>query len=480
MTNDKSATPAYDDSMPILATRGLVAGSSPDPSDKNPHDVAPNTTLIGTDRVKKSITTEPRKQTYVQGFDDTDAPAPSFGSKPTKVMQTTPPRPAHERGGPSPAVSVRRQSSQTYQTISDNDDTGFEQTNPRLAPVIEGFVSRQANPDDTASTVEPQTMTTAPSLQELVEADILAQTPVRERPLPPSTPATALPEEPSETAPRIISLDPVERQRRRDALRNGTTYTPPRGNARGGDATASRERQRRESNDDLQELFTAMPQRSTAREPRPVNMDTQSNRRGVAAVPTTGSTNSDTSRAKDPFTSKRESRQMVIKHAVLGGCALFVVVLGVLVWQITSLSQQLSEARDQLENLPATEALATVMAEHEAEAQELQERIDWLETQLFGPPVTYEDNGYYLVQSDPDTVVAILPWETGYTIETTHTVESGQNIGGIAQLVLGSTGYVNAIMEANGITNPGSLQIGQVLTIPSVPIAEHTPAGVMP
>lgn len=71
--------------------------------------------------------------------------------------------------------------------------------------------------------------------------------------------------------------------------------------------------------------------------------------------------------------------------------------------------------------------------------------------------------------------------EPAYTVpsitdepEVIHTVKSGETLSHISLLYYGDQTKYHLIMEANNITNPGSLQIGQKLKIPPLPATSET------
>lgn len=78
------------------------------------------------------------------------------------------------------------------------------------------------------------------------------------------------------------------------------------------------------------------------------------------------------------------------------------------------------------------------------------------------------------------TGVAGIPPAPPVPAAQTHTVASGETLGGIAKQYYGSEAKWPVIAAANGISDPRSLKIGQKLVIPPADAAVAAPGAVTP
>lgn len=165
--------------------------------------------------------------------------------------------------------------------------------------------------------------------------------------------------------------------------------------------------------------------------------------------------------AQDPFTSKRDSRFLVFKIAGFSVFFVTIIIMAFLVWQINSLQNQLAIYQETIESIPTAEAM-------EAMAQQ--------EVQLRAQISSLNDDIYHLNNILAGNVLAnVTPSDnvlddatTQETSDNVHIVQPGDSLSTIAQNLLGSTAYVNLIMEANNLTGT-NLGIGQSLIIPTLP-----------
>ena len=470
MINENSKKSGYDDSMSVNVTKRLVADTvnsrlqiekekmqNQEPQrdiqiNSNIQNDQPikrnssNTVLIGTDNVKRTIQTEApagKRQEFVKGFDEDELedPVPSFGARQSTVSS----KPALVTS----VGTVQRQPSerQTYQTISFKDETGFENTNPKLSKISDSEIYKQKKPPFFANkNVTPQN---------------------KANQMDPN----------NEHLKRTITLDPIERQRRREALKNGTSYAPP--------SSVPKERPvavqpiKYDQVQQVNPVPVQVEQPQIVQSPKLVTPTRQEqHRQTLKPVPIAGQVQQkgqETSdmKAKDPFTRQRESRFFIFKVASLAVFSVTVVILAFLVWQINSLQSQLEEAQSAVTETSDTEENALALATAQAEIRALEDHIIILEAQLFGPPPVYSgdldfydfdgfDDGFDNVDIDQN-IGTPLQGE-----QQIHIVQSGDSLGVIAMNLLGSQFYADLIMEANNMTNP-NITIGQELIIPAVP-----------
>ncbi|MCL2610583.1 MAG: LysM peptidoglycan-binding domain-containing protein [Defluviitaleaceae bacterium] len=233
-------------------------------------------------------------------------------------------------------------------------------------------------------------------------------------------------------AQKGLSLSSEEREERRRALTEEPTFVPLKRSAQSS-TSATRASQQR-----LSEART--PQKK------------QANTRPV-----------------DPFTRRQPNKPKPtppIIYIGLGLLALFIIVFVFLLIRNSSLSRQNEYLTEQLEAFQpeSLAAMQNTIAELEAQVEFLEdirvaldERVEELEGIYTSDHAYTGEQNNYTGGTD----------ESAGTGERTHIVQPGDNLSAISTQFFGTTAYVDAIMQANGITDPTALRIDQVLIIPA-------------
>jgi LysM repeat protein len=99
-----------------------------------------------------------------------------------------------------------------------------------------------------------------------------------------------------------------------------------------------------------------------------------------------------------------------------------------------------------------------------AEGQTLAQVLTTLLTQWAGP-----------LPSSPPPVAAPVPVPSPLPAARTYTVQPGDTLGAIARAMYGNAAKYPLIADANHITDPRRIWVGQVLTIPPLPDGTATP-----
>ena len=102
-----------------------------------------------------------------------------------------------------------------------------------------------------------------------------------------------------------------------------------------------------------------------------------------------------------------------------------------------------------------------------AEGQTLAQVLTTLLTQWAGP-----------LPSPPPPAAAPTPAPSPAPAARSYTVKSGDTLGAIARAMYGNAAKYPLIAQANQITDPSRIWVGQVLTIPPLPDAAPTPVAV--
>jgi LysM repeat protein len=102
-----------------------------------------------------------------------------------------------------------------------------------------------------------------------------------------------------------------------------------------------------------------------------------------------------------------------------------------------------------------------------AEGQTLAQVLTTLLTQWAGP-----------LPSPPPLAAAPTPTPSPAPAARSYTVKSGDTLGAIARAMYGNAAKYPLIAQANQITDPSRIWVGQVLTIPPLPDAAPTPVAV--
>lgn len=169
--------------------------------------------------------------------------------------------------------------------------------------------------------------------------------------------------------------------------------------------------------------------------------------------------------AKDPFVSKMEFRLFIFKMASLSVFIVTAIVMVFLIWQITSLQNQLQTAELTIAELPNVDELLDMQTILQAEIHDLNAALEiyrnnsTLDTTTQNSTNTLDEDSY---------ISTNIPSLVDENITTTHIVQAGESISVIAQNVMGSTAHQDLLMQANGLTSP-NISPGQELIIPPIP-----------
>ena len=440
MANEKAKKQNYNDSMSISATRKLLTDipnknsikieNQINQHNKNDQSTKTHTTLIGTDRVKKTIQTEApsgRRSGFVKGFDEEEKEeTKSFASKNVAMISnsslpTENRKPTDER--------------QKYQAIPLKDEVEFEYSSKNVTSAVEGLVSRQMSDE------ESRHIKSAKTIRE--EAELEAG-----------------------YTKRHISIDPEERQRRRDALRNGTNYVPNSKQA----PTTERKRQVMNQSRSTQNKQVAVKNTRSSKNNESVTTSRRPEQqkkyqRNVATNMGQQNSYENSPKAKDPFTSKRETRFFVFKVTTVAVFSVTVGVMAFLGWQINRLQNELDYYQTAFHERSDSDELVLAMSENEQLQiiSYLEQHIDFLEEKLFGLPPTFEGDLYDEYGTNVQIVENIQ--EIGQRV---HIVQPGESLSLISMNLLGTMHHADLIMQANNLPNH-NIQPGQTLIIPDLP-----------
>ena len=153
----------------------------------------------------------------------------------------------------------------------------------------------------------------------------------------------------------------------------------------------------------------------------------------------------------------------------LVSCVFLIVTAG-LVFKINATMRELDE---ETKNIESSKSALEKMSELEIENAVLTAKVNDLSEELNNLIKLQADNfefniGEYETPATPQPAVVSTqtPAPTPAVANETYTVLRNDNLSKISRLFYGTSGEVQRLMNANGMTNPDDLKEGQVLIIP--------------